>query len=143
LASVYLYSGTPNVIKAKEEGTAGGFKKGDLTQFHSDGHVRIAVANETFSSIAMNDATGVDLTPMDIDLLSVDNIYVAKYKNAATSEALIGDCLDFTMTAGSHTLDEGGATTDVYCVGLHPEDGAKTGGRLLVRFYSTLFVADN
>ncbi len=70
-------------------------------------------------------------------MVNAHNIYSVAYKASATTQALVGDCLDFTFTAGAHTLDEGGADTDVYCVGFDDAVGT-TSGRLLIRFKATL-----
>jgi hypothetical protein len=130
----------PIEIQERAAGAANDWYAGDLVANDTNGELVIATAG-VIAAIARKAATGTASTLIPIELLQINEIYVARYKASATGETLIGDCLDFTFTAGAHTLDESGATTDVYCVGLHPDDGALTSGRLLVRFYGTLFTA--
>lgn len=142
MASVELYSGlNPQVVDIQEAaaGSANDFYDGDLVKCDGSGELVIATAG-AIQGIARKTATGTASTEIPVELIDIHSIYSARYKASATAEALIGDILDFTFTAGAHTLDESGATTDVYCVGLHPFDSVGTsGGRLLVRFlYSIL-----
>jgi len=136
VASVELMAGNPQVIAIEEAaaGSANDFYAGDLVKTNTDGELVIATAG-AIMGIARQAATGTASTKIPVELISADNLYVAKYKAAATTEALVGDVLDFTFTAGAHTLDESGATTDVDCVGLDPRDDLGTsGGRLIIRF---------
>lgn len=145
MASVVAYTGlVPQVVEVQERaaGSANDWYAGDCVQVNSSGELIIAVAaSGLIFGVAQKTCTGTASTEIPVDLLNVSEIYVVRYHTDATSEALIGDCLDFTYTAGAHTLEESSATTDVYCVGLHPNDGAVASGRLLVRFYGTLLKA--
>lgn len=140
MASVLAYTGlSPQVVEIQENDSASAndWYDGDLVKCDASGELVIATAG-VIQAIARKAATGVDNTEIPVELINVHEIYVARYHADATSEALIGDCLDFTFTAGAHTLEESGASTDVYCVGLHPDDGAVASGRILFRFYGTL-----
>lgn len=140
MASVQAYTGlAPQVVPVEEAaaGAANAFYDGDLVKATA-GELVIATAG-VILGIARKTATGTASTKIDVELINLNEIYVAVY-TGTTAEALIGDVLDFTFTAGAHTLDESGATTDVYCVGLHPADGLLASGRLLVRFFSSLLV---
>ena len=142
MASVELWAGNPQVVWVEEAsaGSANDFYAGDLVKYDANGELVIATAG-AISGIARKAATGTAGTKIPMELISADNLYVAKYKASATTEALQGDTLDFTFTAGAHTLDESGATTDVDCVMLDPRDDVGTsGGRLIVRFKPTAFV---
>lgn len=144
MASVELYSevNAPQVLPYPEDATHGSFSAGDLVFIHTNGKIRIAVAAGGITGIVRSGYTGTADTIHEVELLDVANVYSVRYKASATAQTLVGDCLDFTMTVGGHTLDESGATTDVYCVGLDPRDSLGTsGGRLLVRFYGTLLTA--
>ena len=140
MASVVRYTGlAPQVVEIQEAaaGSENDFYDGDCVKIDTSGELVIATAG-AIQGIAQKAATGTASTKIPIELIDVHEIYVARYKASAIGETLIGDILDFTFTAGAHTLDESGATTDVYCVGTHPNDGTDTGGRLLVRFLGTL-----
>ena len=127
------------VISAQEGAGTQTFDVGDLVKFDSSGQVVVATAG-VIHGIARQDATGTQATKLEVELIDPNAIYCARYKAAATAQALVGDILDFTFTIGAHTLDEGSATTDVYCVGLDNRDVVTTsGGRLLFRFLGTLF----
>ena len=137
MASVELISGNPIVVKATEHATDGAWKAGDLLIIGTNGKMQIATAGAIYA-IARSDASGTENTVHEIELISFDNVYSARY-SGTTSVALIGDCVDFTFTAGAHTLSESGATTDAYVVGLDTRDAVGTsGGRLLIKFYPAL-----
>lgn len=141
MASVELYSevNAPQVVKMPEDATPGSFAIGDLVKVHTNGKVRMADAGH-ITGIARRGYTGTENTPIEVELIDPANIYSSRYKASATAQTLVGDILDYTFTAGAHTLDEGSATTDVYCVGLDPRDAEGTsGGRLLVRFLGSNF----
>jgi hypothetical protein len=142
MASVELYSevNAPQVLPFPCHATDGTFSAGDLVQIATNGKVQIATAG-SISGIART-AYGAENKVINVELIDPANVYSARYKASATSQSLVGDCLDFTFTVGGHTLDESDAATDVYCVGLDPRDGAATSGRLLIRFYGTLLTAD-
>jgi len=142
LASVELKAGNPQVVGIEEAsaGSANDFYAGDLVKADANGELVIATAG-AITGIARRAASGTAGTVIPVELISDDNLYVAKYQAAATTEALIGDTLDFTFTAGAHTLDESGATTDVDCVGLDNRDDVGTsGGRLIVKFKNTAII---
>lgn len=127
------------VVSAQEGAGTQTFKRGDLLKFDASGQVVIATAG-VMHAIALADASGTQATLLEIELLDPTAVYIAYYKSSATAQALVGDTLDFTFTAGAHTLDEGsGASTDTYCVGLYDAVGT-TGGRLMVRFPAALFL---
>jgi hypothetical protein len=141
MASVELYSETvPQVIVFPEHATSGSFSAGDLVKIATNGKVQIATAG-VITGIARRGYSGTEDTNIEVELIDPNAIYSARYKASATAQSLAGDLLDFTFTVGAHTLDEGSATTDVYCVGLDPRDGAATSGRLLVRFLGALLTA--
>ena len=141
MASVELVvpGGTPQVFNFPEDATSGSFSAGDLVKVHTNGKVRIATAG-AITGIALKGYSGTADTATPVMLIDPDAIYSARYKASATAQTLVGDILDFTFTVGAHTLDEGSATTDVYCVDLDPRDATGTsGGRLLFRFMGSLF----
>lgn len=144
MASVLAYTGlAPQIVDTIQEaagGSANDFYDRDCVKCDSSGELVIATAGY-IQGIALKTATGTASTVIPLELINLNEIYVVRYHTDATSEALIGDCLDFTFTAGAHTLEESSATTDVYCVGLHPNDGAVASGRLLVRFYASILTA--
>jgi len=133
--------GEPQVLTFPEHATDGSFEVGDLVKIATNGKVQIATAG-AISGIARTKYTGTENSDIDVELIDLNGIYSARYKASATAQSLAGDCLDFTFTAGAHTLDESSADTDVYCVGLDPRDALGTsGGRLLIRFLYSLFTA--
>jgi len=119
------------IVEALEGSGTQTFKAGDLLKF-SSGTVVIATAG-AIDAIACNDATGTANTKLPVEIISNDAFYVATYKASATAQTLVGAVLDFTFTAGAHTLDESGATTDVICYGFSDAVGT-TSGKLLVKF---------
>ena len=135
MASVVLAEGNPHVIAGKETASQT-FDKGDLVYFDTSGTVAVATAG-AINAIAMKDASGTTNATIPIDLIDPNNTYIANYKSASATQTLAGDILDFTFTIGAHTLDESGATTDVYCVGL-ADPGDATSARLLVKFLGAL-----
>ena len=145
MASVVAYTGLssqPVGIQEAAASSANDWYAEDLVKANSSGALVIATAG-VILGVAGAPASGTASTVIPVSLLNINEIYVVRYKASATAEALIGDCLDFTFTASAHTLNETGADTDVYCVGLHPSDAVGTsGGRLLVRFYGTLLTAN-
>jgi hypothetical protein len=115
--------------------------KGDLVKLDTNGYVVIATAG-VINGVATKSASGTTAADVEWEPICFDAVYSAHYKASATALALVGDCLDFTFTVGAHTLDESGATTDVWCVGLDPRDVVTTsGGRLLVKFYGAMATA--
>lgn len=144
MASVELYSGlNPQVVEIQEAaaGSANDFYDGDLVKITS-GELVIGTAG-AFMGIARKTATGTASTEIPVELLDVHSIFTGRVASGTTTaETYLGDILDYTFTAGAHTLAIGG-TTDVYCVGLHPVDGALAGGRILYRFLGTLLTGTN
>ncbi len=139
MASVELFRGDPGpTIICLEHTTAGGFKDGDLVKLTS-GYVQIATAG-VIAGIAHKDASGTAATEIPVELINPISTYRAAYHTDATAQTLVGDLLDFTFTAGAHTLEESGATTDVYCVGLIDAAGT-TSGKLEVRFLGALLTS--
>ncbi len=133
--------GKPIVLKFEEHGTPGSFSIGDLVALASNGKVQIATAGSAVLGIARRGYTGTENTDIEVELISLDGLYSARYKSSATSQALVGDLVDFTYTAGGHTLDESGASTDAYVVGLDPRDDlGDSSGRLIIRFLPTIVV---
>jgi len=140
MPSVELRTGLNiDTIPCEEGSSAGSFAIGDLVKFDANGQVVIATAG-AISGIAEKSATGTQSTTIPVTLIDPSAIYIANYKSASAAQGLVGDCLDFTFTAGAHTLDESGASTDVYCVGL-ADPGDSTSARLLVRFMGTTLAA--
>jgi hypothetical protein len=138
MASVTMYSGnTPHVVRGYEAASQS-FKAGDLVYFNSDGLVAIATAGE-IDGIAREDASGTTSAEVAVELIDLNAVYSCAYKSSATAQTLAGALADFVFTAGAHTLDDNGASTDAYVLGLDDRDtvGA-TGGRLLFRFKPTL-----
>ena len=137
--SVQVYSSgmVPQVIKGYE--TAGQtFKAGDLLHIDSDGLCCIATAGN-IDGIARGDASGTTSAAIEIELINLEAIYTCHYKASATAQTLAGALADFVFDVGAHTLDDNGATTDVFVVGLDPRDTLGTsGGRILFRFLPTL-----
>ncbi len=142
MASVVAYTGLqlqPVEIQEAAASSANDWYAGDLVKNDTSGELVIATAG-VILGVAKDPASGTASTEITVELLNLNEIYVVKHTTSITGETMIGDCLDFTFTAGAHTVAVGG-TTDVYCVGLHPDDGALISGRLLVRFYGTLLTA--
>ncbi len=142
MASVEYYAGPRVAPLIGVEGATQTFHPGDLVKIDTSGYIVIATSG-AISGIARQHATGTTGAAIEWEPICADAVYSAKYKASATAQSLVGDCLDFTtLTVGAHSLDESGATTDVYCVGLDPRDAVTTsGGRLLVRFYGTLLTS--
>lgn len=142
MASVERHDGgEPNVVGVEEHATHGSFEFGDLVKFASNGKVQIATAG-AIDGIARKKYTGTENTIIPVELIDANGIYSVRYKASATAVSLRGDCVDFTFTAGEHTVDESGADTDAYVVGFDERDAIGTsGGRLLIRFYGTLLTA--
>lgn len=138
MASVTLYSGKPNVIKALEgasQSTA--YDKGDLVKAHADGYIVVGTAG-AFFAVALEDPTGVTGTVTEVDMLSADNIYVMT-GHGTTNQSDVYAKSDVTFTPGAHVLaDNTTSGADAIIVGLHPEDGAKAGGRYLCRFLASV-----
>lgn len=139
--SVEYYAGPRCAPIIGKEGATQTFDRGDLVTLDTSGYVIVATAGSIYG-IACKDASGTTGANIEWEPICFDAIYSAHYKASATTLALVGDCLDFTFTIGGHTLDESGATTDVYCIGLdYRDDLGTSGGRLLVKFYGAMATA--
>ncbi len=136
----YKYITPPNVLPALEGTTSGSFKKGDLVRFDADGRIVIGVTTDIYA-IALNDYTGTAGTAMSIEVLSPENFYVMRAASGATTvqtECGGSAVITFTTGGGAHYITVG--TTGAHdCIvrQLHPEDGAKAGGRYIVQFEAT------
>jgi hypothetical protein len=137
--SVSRVVGPPNIHYYQEAaaGLINAFHPGDLVKLNAAGELVIASAG-VILGIAEKTATGTASTEIPVDVISADEEFIAKYKAAATAEALAQDIADFTFTVSTtagHTLDESGATTDARIVDHDPRDPWTTsGGRLIIRF---------
>ena len=141
--SVLLYSGlSPQVVEIMEDddATANIFYDGDLVSVENTGQVILAVAaQDDILGIARKTAVGTDDTAIPVELLDIHSIYTCRVADGTTTtEAYIGDCVDFVMTAGAQYVATGG-THDAYCVGIHPVDGLASSGRILIRFRYNIF----
>jgi hypothetical protein len=134
MPSVGWVSGPPpQVVPALEGSGTQAYKSGDLVKF-SSGTIVVATSG-AIDGIARRDATGTTNSVTEVELINLDSVYVAKYKASATAQTLVGSIVDFTFTAGAHTLDESAASTDAICVALDSRDAVTTsGGRLLIQF---------
>ena len=142
MASVELYDGVdPQVLDFPVHTTHGSFKAGDLVKLVS-GKLKIATAG-VILGIARSDYNKTNPQGnVDVELINPNSIYSVRYKSSATAQTLVGDLVDFTFTAGAHYVDESGASTDAYVVGLDPRDAVgTTAGRLLIRFKSSLLTS--
>ena len=137
MGSCYRVTGSPNIHEYPESAdTALDFYANDLVQINTDGEVAVATAGVIYG-IAKKNATGVQGTLIPVDILTQSCEFSAKYKAAATDDSLVTDILDFTFTAGAHTLDETGATTDVVCVDHGVDAWGVSGGRLICRLLAS------
>ena len=135
MASVVAYTGLiPQVLEYGESGTGQTFKDGDPVLLHTDGQVRIGASGDFFG-IARRDAEGVDGTKIPVELLNLNEIYVVTC-SGTTDLADVGLQVAFdAFSVGAWTVSETvAAAGELTILALHPEDGAKAGGRLLVRF---------
>lgn len=120
------------IVSCLEGSGSQSFEEGDLVKF-SSGTVVIATAG-AIDGIALKDASGTASTVIPVELIDYNKLYVATYKSSATAQTLVGSLVDFTFTAGAHTLDEDGASTDAVCYGFYDAVGT-TSGKLLIKFY--------
>lgn len=121
----------PVVLEFPEDTTHGSFLAGDLVKLHTNGKVRLATANAAVLGIAQQKYSGTADTSVKVELFNGNDVYVGTFRAAATSQALVGDLVDFVASAGAFTWDEQSATTDAYVVGLY--DAASTSGRIRFR----------
>ena len=136
---IRLPGGNPEVVKGLETASET-YKAGDPVGFTS-GYVVVGTGG-AIKGIARGDASGVADTPCEVELIDANALYVVNYKAAATSQALVGDVVDFNFsgTAGNFLVDESAASTDCYVVALDSRDPVTTsGGRLIVRFLYSNF----
>ena len=140
MASIRHFSGPRgDIVSCQEGATSGEFLAGDLLMHDSAGQVVISTSGKHYG-IALQDHSGTQATAILVEEITPDTKYLATYHTDATSQALVGDLLDFTYTPGGHTLEESGATTDVYCVGLKDVAGTAS-GTLIVKFLYLNFTA--
>lgn len=132
MASVRRWGGgdPTNIVNGVEAAGTQAYKAGDLVKFTS-GTVAIATAG-AIHGIALKDAAGVTSTAAPIELIDYNAVYEVDYKNSAPAQSVVGTMVDATFTAGAHTWDESGASTDAYCVGF--TTAAATDAKILIRF---------
>ena len=139
MASIEMVYGNPQVIKGIEGTTGQVFKAGDPLKTNAGKW--IIATDGVIKGIARGDASAVEGTALEVELIDPSAVYSVRYKVGATAQTLVGSILDFNFagTLGDLRLDESGAATDVYCVALDSRDAVLTsGGRLLVRFLGAL-----
>jgi len=122
----------PNLIIFPEDATAGSFVTGDIVRLSATGKVELAVAGATAIGIAHADASGTEDTDIPVELFNSNDIYVGTFRAAAITQAVVGDTVDYTASAGAFTWSESGATTDMYIVGLYDAVDT-TSGRIRLR----------
>ena len=140
MASVTSYTGMTGLVLGFLEGTtSGSYAIGDLVKTDTDGRIVIATGGKILG-IARRGYTGVAGSAVEVELIDPNEIYVIRYKAAATNQNLVGVECDLVYGVGAHTVDSAVVTYDeVEIVGLHPGDPVTTsGGRLLVRFKTGL-----
>ena len=141
-ASILLYSGLdPQVvhIQGASGGSAGAYYVGDLVKSTS-GELVIGTS-KAYLGVAKDDFSTTDNVDTPVELIDSVSIYRGRLVIGTTgSEAYIGDELGFaSFTPGAFTLSTG-STAELYCVGVHPDDGWISGGRVLFRFQYDCFV---
>ena len=130
--------GSVPVIVNGVEGTSQSYKAGDLVKL-SSGKVVIATAG-AIHGIALKDASGTDGTAAPFENIDYNAVYEVDYTNSAPAQTVAGAMVDATFTAGAHTWDESGASTDAACVGFTTK--AATDSKILIRFLvDPLFIA--
>ena len=132
MASVVAYTGlAPQIVEIETDADATAFVAGDLVSTSSG--TLVAASTGAILGIALKSAiTDTDDVAIPVELINLNEIYVMKY-STVTAESIIGTGGAITFTLGAHTVTTSG--TDVYIVGLHPEDAVGlSGGRVLVRF---------
>ena len=142
MASVERYdnSRSPIILPAQEGTATQTFEDGDLVKWEAAGRFVIGTA-AAFTAIARKDATGTAATVLEFELIDPNQIYVMTASDT-TAQVDVGNKFDITFTAGAHTVADSGSGADGIIVGLHPEDGPKEDGRYLVRFLSTVVLAN-
>jgi len=135
MASVVAYTGlAPQIVEIETDAAENAFYAGDLVTT-SSGELIIATTGAILG-IAQKTATGTADTKTPVELINLNEIYVMKY-STNTAESIIGTGGTITFGVGAHTVTTSG--TDVYIVGLHPDDVVTTdGGRVLVRFDNSI-----
>ena len=142
MASVERYdnSRSPIIIRAQEGTATQTFDAGDLVKWEAAGRFIIGTSG-AFTAIARKDATGTAATVLEFELIDPNQIYVMTASDT-TAQVDVGNKFDVTFTAGAHTVADSASGADGIIVGLHPEDGPKEDGRYLVRFLSTVVLAN-
>ena len=135
MASVIAYTGLePQIVKIETDAAENAFYKGDLVTT-SSGKLVIATTGAILG-ISRKTATGTADTKTPVELINLNEIYVMKY-STVTAESIVGTGGTITFGVGAHTVTTSG--TDVYIVGLHPDDAeGDNGGRVLVRFDNSI-----
>ena len=135
---VYQYGAAPQVIEALEGTATQTFAVGDLVKWEAAGRVVVATSGNQ-CAIARKAATGTADTKLQIELLDPLTLYVAKAAAGTTTiQTDVGAESDFTYTIGGHTLASNTTSgADAIIQQLHPTDGAKAGGRYIIRFMAS------
>jgi len=135
---VYQYGAAPQVIEALEGTVTQTFAIGDLLMWEAAGRVVVATTGNEVA-IARKAATGTADTKLQIELLDPVTLYVAKAASGTTTnQTNVGELGTFTFTIGGHTLAANTTSgADASIVQLHPADGAKAGGRYIIRFLAS------
>ena len=123
------------VLEYAEHATAGSFKKYDLVELNG-GKVRLNSNDQAVWGVALRDASGTVDTPIQVQMISVGQIWVAE---ADTTVAVTDVCLQYGLnigTAGSMSVDIGDTTTEsVTLIAPDERDGYGGGSnRVLIKF---------
>ena len=130
----YKYNVPPNVISTLE-GTLTAHA-GDLVCLDTSGQLAIATTGSILG-ICLKTHTGTANTVIPVEVISSQNLYVIRAASGTTTaQANVGELFTITFTVdGGHTAAANTTSgADGQIMALHPEDGAKAGGRYIVRF---------
>lgn len=132
MASIRRWGGgsVPVIVNGVEAAGTQTYKAGDLVRFTS-GTVAVATAGN-IHGIALKDAAGVTSTAAPVELIDYNAVYEVDYTSTTPAQTIVGAMIDATFTAGAHTWDESGASTDAYCVGFTTK--AATDKNILIKF---------
>jgi hypothetical protein len=139
----YRISGTPNIHEYFCNGNATtDFYEGDLVLIDTDGRLNIAATGTASTTagilgIAKKRASADSTTATPVDVIVSDGSEFVMYYAGTTSETLKGTSAVITFTAGSQKVSTTAGTDDCYILDLDPRDGAKAGGRVIIRFVTT------
>ncbi len=123
----------PEVVEVSEADSQS-FKANDLVQV-SAGTVKIA-ADSAISGVAQKAATNVTTgnITIPVQIITPDSIWIAA-ADTTTAATQVGEDYGLNYTAGSQSVDIGDTTTtQVRMEQLDSRDGAKSLGRVHVRF---------